>query len=92
MEHGATGLAVFTPIEPEHPLFFFNLRFTLNDIHPVFTEPCPCGMSGFRYKIVGRVVLDEPPHGWCLRWLSVKKNIVLLLLFCFPYSPLHPKT
>ncbi len=54
MEHGATGLAVFTPLEPEYPLFFFNLRFTLNDIHQVFTEPCPCGMSGFRYKIVGR--------------------------------------
>ncbi|MEW6442317.1 MAG: AMP-binding protein [bacterium] len=54
VENGATGLAVFTPLEPEHPLFFFNLRFTLNDIHQVFTEPCPCGLSGFRYKIVGR--------------------------------------
>ncbi len=54
MEHGATGLAVFTPLEPEIALFFFNLRFTLNDIHQVFTEPCPCGLSGFRYKIVGR--------------------------------------
>lgn len=54
MEHGATGLAVFTPLEPEYAMFFFNLRFTLNDIHQVFTEPCPCGLSGFRYKIVGR--------------------------------------
>jgi phenylacetate-CoA ligase len=54
MEHGATGLAVFTPLEPENAMFFFNLRFTLNDIHQVFTEPCPCGSSGFRYKIVGR--------------------------------------
>lgn len=54
MEHGATGLAVFTPLEPENAMFFFNLRFTLNDIHQVFTEPCPCGLSGFRYKIVGR--------------------------------------
>lgn len=54
MEHGATGLAVFTPLEPETAMFFFNLRFTLNDIHQVFTEPCPCGFSGFRYKIVGR--------------------------------------
>ncbi len=54
MEHGATGLAVFTPLEPETAMFFFNLRFTLNDIHQVFTEPCPCGLSGFRYKIVGR--------------------------------------
>jgi phenylacetate-CoA ligase len=54
LEHGATGLAVFTGLEPENAMFFFNLRFTLNDIHQVFTEPCPCGMSGFRYKIVGR--------------------------------------
>lgn len=54
MEHGATGLACFTPLAPEAGLFFHHLRFTLNDIHQVFTEPCPCGMSGFRYKIVGR--------------------------------------
>ncbi len=54
MEHGATGLAVMSPLEPEHALFFFNLRFTLDDIHQVFTDPCPCGRSGFRYRIVGR--------------------------------------
>ncbi|MCX7171079.1 MAG: hypothetical protein NTY41_12550 [Proteobacteria bacterium] len=54
MENGATGLAVFTPIEPASTIFFANLRFTLNDIHQVFTDPCPCGKSGFRYKIVGR--------------------------------------
>jgi phenylacetate-CoA ligase len=54
MKHGATGLAVFTPLEPEATIFFSNLRFTLNDIHQVFTEPCPCGKSGFRYKIIGR--------------------------------------
>ncbi len=54
MEHGATGLAVFTPLEPRATIFFANLRFTINDIHQVFTEPCPCGKTGFRYKIVGR--------------------------------------
>jgi phenylacetate-CoA ligase len=54
MEHGATGLAVFTPLEPEATIYFTNLRYTLNDIHQVFTDPCPCGRSGFRYKIVGR--------------------------------------
>jgi len=54
MENGATGLAVFTPLEPESAIYFHNLRFTLNDIHQVFTDPCPCGRSGFRYKIVGR--------------------------------------
>ncbi len=54
LEHGASGLAVMTPLEPEHALFFFNLRVTLGDIHQVFTDPCPCGRSGFRYRIVGR--------------------------------------
>ncbi len=54
MEHGATGLAVMSPLEPEKALFICNLRITLNDIHQVFTDPCPCGRSGFRYKIVGR--------------------------------------
>jgi phenylacetate-CoA ligase len=54
MENGATGLAVFTPLEPQSTIFMHNLRFTLNDIHQVFTDPCPCGLSGFRYKIVGR--------------------------------------
>jgi len=54
MEHGATGLALFTCFTPEMPGFFPNIRFTLNDIHQVFTEPCPCGLTGFRYKIVGR--------------------------------------
>ena len=52
--HGATGMAVFTSLYPEKPGFFPNLRFTLKDIHQVFTDPCPCGLSGFRYKIVGR--------------------------------------
>jgi phenylacetate-CoA ligase len=51
---GATGLACFTTLIPEEQIFFNNLRFTTNDIHQVFTEPCPCGQSGFRYKIVGR--------------------------------------
>jgi len=54
MEHGASGLAVFTPLEPDSTIFFSNLRFTLNDIHQVFTDPCPCGKTGFRYRIVGR--------------------------------------
>ncbi|MBI5444080.1 MAG: phenylacetate--CoA ligase family protein [Deltaproteobacteria bacterium] len=54
LAHGATGLACFTPLPPESGLFFHHLRYTLNDIHQVFTEPCPCGRTGFRYKIVGR--------------------------------------
>tara|TARA_B100000497_G_scaffold41015_1_gene47740 strand:+ start:2907 stop:4292 length:1386 start_codon:yes stop_codon:yes gene_type:complete len=54
MTNGAIGLAVFTPLEPEATIYFSNLRYTLNDIHQVFTDDCPCGRSGFRYKIVGR--------------------------------------
>ncbi len=54
LEHGATGLACFTPLPPESGFYFHHLRFTLNDIHQVFTDPCPCGLTGFRYKIVGR--------------------------------------
>ncbi|MGB9499202.1 MAG: phenylacetate--CoA ligase family protein [Dissulfuribacterales bacterium] len=54
LEHGAKGVAVFTPLDPLSTIFFSNLRYTLNDIHQVFTDPCPCGRSGFRYKIVGR--------------------------------------
>ena len=53
LEHGATGLMCATSLHPEGAVWF-DLRFTMNDIHQVFTEPCPCGLSGFRYKIVGR--------------------------------------
>jgi phenylacetate-CoA ligase len=53
MEHGATGMMCGTSLHPEGAVWF-DLRFTMGDIHQVFTEPCPCGYSGFRYKIVGR--------------------------------------
>lgn len=53
MEHGATGLMCATSLHPEGAVWF-DMRFTLGDIHQVFTEPCPCGRTGFRYKIVGR--------------------------------------
>jgi len=53
MENGATGIMTGTSLHPAAAAWF-DMRFTLNDIHQVFTEPCPCGMSGFRYKIVGR--------------------------------------
>ena len=53
LEHGATGLMCATSLNPAGAVWF-DLRFSLNDIHQVFTDPCPCGMSGFRYKIVGR--------------------------------------
>ncbi len=53
MENGATGIMVGTSLHPQAAIWF-DMRFTLMDIHQVFTDPCPCGRSGFRYNIVGR--------------------------------------
>jgi phenylacetate-CoA ligase len=52
-ENGATGIMAGTSLHPEAAVWF-DMRFTMMDVHQVFTDPCPCGMSGFRYKIVGR--------------------------------------
>ncbi|MBI5503323.1 MAG: phenylacetate--CoA ligase family protein, partial [Deltaproteobacteria bacterium] len=49
---GAEGEAVFTT------LIGGGLgwtRLTLGDIHRVQMSPCPCGTTGFRYRIIGRV-------------------------------------
>ncbi len=51
LEDGARGEAVFTHIEADGWAW---LRTSLGDIHEVYTSPCPCGDTGFRYKIVGR--------------------------------------
>lgn len=51
LEDGARGEAVFTNIEGDGWVWF---RTSLGDIHEVRTSPCPCGRTGFRYKIVGR--------------------------------------
>jgi len=51
MENGAKGEAVFTSLEGDG---FVWVRQSMGDIHQVFTEPCPCGRSGFRYKVIGR--------------------------------------
>jgi phenylacetate-CoA ligase len=53
MENGATGIMAATSLHPEAAVWF-DMRFTMMDVHQVFTNPCPCGMSGFRYKVVGR--------------------------------------
>lgn len=50
-EDGARGLPVFTTLEGEGFLWF---RETIGDVCQVFTEPCPCGATGFRYRIIGR--------------------------------------
>ena len=51
LENGAQGEAVFTTLEGDGMVW---IRQSLGDIHQVFTEPCPCGRSGFRYKVIGR--------------------------------------
>jgi phenylacetate-CoA ligase len=51
MENGARGEALFTMLEGDGWVW---IRQGMGDIHQVFTEPCPCGKSGFRYKVVGR--------------------------------------
>ena len=51
MENGAQGEAVFTSLEGDGMVW---VRLTMGDIHQVFTDPCPCGKSGFRYKVIGR--------------------------------------
>ncbi len=49
---GARGEAVFTTLVGGGLGW---TRLTLGDIHEVRVSPCPCGRTGFRYRIVGRV-------------------------------------
>ncbi|MEW6442546.1 MAG: AMP-binding protein [bacterium] len=51
LEDGARGEAVFTNIEGDG---WSWMRNSLGDIHEVTMSRCPCGRSGFRYRIVGR--------------------------------------
>jgi phenylacetate-CoA ligase len=51
LRDGARGEAVFTNIEGDG---WSWLRTSLGDIHEVTMSPCPCGRTGFRYRIVGR--------------------------------------
>lgn len=51
LTEGATGEMVFTWLGWEgSPL----MRYSLGDILRVHTDPCPCGMSGLRFHILGR--------------------------------------
>jgi phenylacetate-CoA ligase len=48
---GQQGEVVYTSIHREaSPL----LRMRSHDLMQVFTEPCPCGRTSFRFRIVGR--------------------------------------
>ncbi|OPY76817.1 MAG: Phenylacetate-coenzyme A ligase [Syntrophorhabdus sp. PtaU1.Bin153] len=51
LEDGAKGEMLMTNLNTDA---LFQMRESAGDIHQVFTEPCKCGKTGFRYKIVGR--------------------------------------
>ncbi|OPY75787.1 MAG: Phenylacetate-coenzyme A ligase [Syntrophorhabdus sp. PtaU1.Bin058] len=51
LENGAQGEYVYTTLDNDA---LVSVRESPGDIMQVFTEPCPCGRSGFRYKVVGR--------------------------------------
>ena len=51
-EHGQRGEALMTMIDGDGWAYW--VRFSPGDIFEVYTEPCACGLSGFRYKVVGR--------------------------------------
>ncbi|MCC7122180.1 MAG: phenylacetate--CoA ligase family protein [Gammaproteobacteria bacterium] len=52
MTDGAEGEAVFTTLVGGG---FGWTRLSLGDVHRVQVSTCPCGQSGLRYRIVGRV-------------------------------------
>ena len=67
LEDGNTGLGVFSTLTGQGGALS-GLRVTMGDVHQVFTSPCPCGLSGFRYKIV-----DAPPNGVRI-WPAVRRH------------------
>jgi len=52
MEEGATGVMVMTPLKGESMTV---VRHTPGDVIQVFSEPCPCGKTGLRIRMVGRI-------------------------------------
>lgn len=49
--NGAVGEMVFTFLDWRGGPF---MRYALGDLLQVWTDPCPCGMPGIRFKILGR--------------------------------------
>jgi len=49
---GAIGAAVFSTIDWDAAP---PLKFMINDLNQIYTEPCPCGIPGKRRKILGRI-------------------------------------
>ncbi len=51
MEEGAEGEIVFTTINREATPV---IRYRVRDMVRVYTAPCPCGRTGFRFHVIGR--------------------------------------
>lgn len=51
MTEGAVGEIVFTTINRQATPV---IRYRVRDIVQVFTDPCPCGRTGFRFVVAGR--------------------------------------
>jgi len=51
LTNGARGEMLMTTLDSDG---LVSVRESAGDIHEVYTEPCPCGCSGLRYKVVGR--------------------------------------
>ncbi|MCC6382310.1 MAG: phenylacetate--CoA ligase family protein [Dehalococcoidia bacterium] len=54
IEDGATGEWVTTSLSAAKGVAPV-LRMAVGDLYQLFTEPCACGKTGWRYRIVGRV-------------------------------------
>jgi phenylacetate-CoA ligase len=78
LRDGAVGEVVFTTLTGDG---WVNLRTTHGDVHEVTTSPCPCGRSGFRYRVLGRT--DD--------MLKVKGVIVYPAGIDSVVSSLHPR-
>lgn len=51
IEDGATGSMVHTSLDWDGAPC---VRYDIGDITQIFTEPCPCGITGWRQKVLGR--------------------------------------
>jgi phenylacetate-CoA ligase len=72
-ENGQKGEAVFTNVAGD--AFGWAARRSLGDIMQIFTEPCLCGLSGFRYKVMGRVDDMLKVKGVMVYPIKIKKLI-----------------
>lgn len=72
-EDGQEGEAVFTNVAGD--AFGLAARRSLGDIVQISTAPCPCGSSGFPYKVTGRVDEMLKVKGIAVYSTKIKKLI-----------------